>query len=309
MKNDQMPSHHGAEELSGGEYPNPTLKLLMERASCRSFADKKISPDVLEFILEAGIRAPSGGNLQPFSIIKIEKDETKQKLADLCEKQHFIAQAPVNLLFCIDWHRIERWAQLEIAPFTAASSFRHFWISFQDTIIAAQNICTAADSLGLGSVYIGTVLECFQELRDMFHLPKRVFPVVLLSLGYPKTRLLPRKKLAVDAMVHQERYHEMEDQHLLEAFDKKYPDLRVESTEERLETISRVCREVHGEKFARECIEKVNKNGYISPVQRYFGLHYRADSMPEGNDTYLQLMEKFGFNWFEKYDPLQDTTG
>ncbi len=306
MTDEQMPSHHGAEEHLRREYPNQTLKLLIQRASCRSFSDKKISSDVLQLILEAGIRAPSGGNLQPFSIIKIEKDKTKRKLAELCENQNFIAQAPVNLLFCIDWHRIERWAELETAPFTATSSFRHFWISFQDTIIAAQNICTASDSLGLGSVYIGSVLECFRELRDMFHLPKAVFPVVLLSLGYPKTRPAPRKKLTVKAVVHEEKYHKMEDQELLDAFNEKYSDIKVEITKERLERISRVCREVHGEKFASKCINKIKESGYISPIQRYFGLHYVADAMTKGNDTYLEMMEEFGFNWFKKYHPFED---
>ena len=308
MKNNEMPSHHGGEEHPDGKYPNQTLKLLIERASCRTFSDKKIPSDVLQLIFEAGIRTPSGGNLQPFSIITIEKDDIKQKLAELCEHQNFIAQAPVNLLFCIDWYRIKRWAQLEIAPFTATSSFRHFWISFQDTVISAQNICTAADSLGLGSVYIGSVLECFKELRDMFHLPEGVFPVVLLSLGYPKARPAPRKKLDVNAMVHKEKYHKMEDQKLLGTFNNKYPDLRVEITEERLETISRVCREVHGEKFAEKCIEKIKESGYINPVQRYFGLHYCADSMPQGNDRYLELMQEFGLKWFEKYEPVKEET-
>ena len=57
---------------------------------------------------------------------------------------------------------------VEAAPFTATDSFRMFWISFQDTVICAQNIVTAADSEGLGSVYVGLVLECFIELREMF---------------------------------------------------------------------------------------------------------------------------------------------
>ncbi len=306
MKDYKMPSHHGKEDHPEGKYPNQTLKLLIQRASCRSFTDKKIPPDVMELILEVGIRAPSGGNLQPFSIVKIKKDETKQKLAELCEHQNFIAEAPVNLLFCIDWYRIRRWADLEIAPFTATSSFRHFWISFQDTIICAQNICTAADSLGLGSVYIGSVLECLRELRDMFHLPRAVFPVVLLCLGYPKTRPIPRKKLAVRAVVHDEKYHKKGDQELLDTFNEKYSDIKVEITEKRLERISRVCREVHGEKFAGKCIQKIRENGYINPVQRYFGLHYCADSTAEGNDRYLQLMEEFGFNWFKKYRPFED---
>ena len=305
MKNNEMPSHHGVEVSLNDKYPNQTLKLLIERASCRSFSDKKIAPNVLQLILSAGIHAPTAGNLQPYSIIKIEKGKTKQKLAELCG-QNFIAEASIHLLFCIDLHRIEKWAKLEIAPFTATSSFRHFWTSFQDTIICAQNICTAADSLRLGSVYIGTILEFFTDIRDMFQLPKGVFPVVLLCLGYPKTRPQPRKKLDVQVIVHAERYNEMGDQKLVDAFNEKYLGLKVEITEERLQTISEVCREVHGEEFAKKCVDKIRENGYINPVQRYFGLHYRADLMPKDNDTYVGLMEEFGFNWFKKYHPFNE---
>jgi FMN reductase [NAD(P)H] len=125
-------------------------------------------------------------------------------------------------MFCLDLHRNERWASLEVAPYTATSSFRHFWVSFQDTIICAQNICTAADSVGLGSVYIGTVIDMPAKIQTMLKLPKGVFPVVLVCLGYPKKKPPPRSKLGVDAVVHQEHYHEMKDKELLEAFNKKY---------------------------------------------------------------------------------------
>lgn len=302
MKNKEMPSHHGVEISVDSRYPNQTLKQLIERASCRSFSNKKIPPDILQSVLSAGIHAPSGGNLQPFSIIKIENNKTKQKLAEKCG-QDFIGKAPVLLLFCIDFHRLERWAKLEIAPFTATSAFPHFWISLIDTVTCAQNICTAADSLGLGSVYIGTILEFLNDIKEMFKLPKGVLPVVLLCLGYPETKPTPRKKLAPKILVHRERYQEIEDQKLIDAFKEKYPDLKVEITKERLKTISEACQKVHGKKFAKRCVEKIKKNGYINPVQRYFGLHYRADLMPKDNDTYLKTMEKFGFNWFKKYHP------
>lgn len=308
MKKNGMPSHHGVQESTYAKCPNQTLRLLLQRSSCRNFSDQKISPDVLQYILSAGIHAPTGGNLQPYSIIKIEEDETKQKLAELCGGQHWISEAPINLLFCIDWHRNERWAKLEIAPFTATSSFRHFWISFQDTVICAQNICTAADSLGLGSVYIGSILECFKEIRDIFRLPKRVFPVVLLCLGYPTIKDQPRKKLDVHVVVHDEEYHEIGDQDLRAAFNEKYSHLKMEINEERLRGISEVCRKVHGEEFAKECVDRIEENGYIHPVQGYFGLHYCADLMPEGNDNYLKVMEEFGFNWFKKYQSLEDNT-
>jgi FMN reductase [NAD(P)H] len=302
----EMPSHHGAEESVDRDYPNETLRLLIERASCRSFEDKPIPENVMQLVLEAGIHAATGGNLQPYSIIRIENQANKTKLAELCGHQLFIATAPVDLLFCIDLHRLQRWAEIEVAPFTATSAFRHFWISFQDTIICAQNICTAADALGLGSVYIGTVTECFREIRQMFELPDGVFPVVLLCLGYPRMRPLPRKKLGVEVIVYRDRYREIEEQTLVDAFDRKYPDLKVQITDERLETIAKVCREAHSEEFAERCIAKIKENGYIRPVQRYFGLHYMANLMPQDNDKFLQLMEEFGFGWFKKHQPPEN---
>jgi nitroreductase len=302
MSDKKMPSHHGYEEKKTGSYPNETMRLLVERASCRNFADKPIPRDVLDSILDAGIHAATGGNLQPYSIIKIESSETRNKLAEMCA-QSFIVKAPVNLLFCIDWHRLERWAKLEIAPFTATSSFRHFWISFQDTIISAQNICTAADALGLGSVYIGTIMEFMPEVRDMCGLPKGVLPVVLLCLGYPKSTLMVRRKLGREVVVHNEKYQELDDSSLKNVFDEKYHHAKIEMTDERLERIREVCEKVHGKAFAQRCIDEIEKRGYINVAQRYFGLHYSADLMPDGNDGYLALMREFGFGWFEKYKP------
>lgn len=289
---------------------NETLKLLFERASCRNFSDEKIPSDVLQLVLTAGVHAPTAGNLQPYSIIKIEKKEAKEKIANLCDGQRFIEEAPVVLLFCIDWWRNGRWAKLEVAPFTATSSFRHFWTSMQDTVICAQNICTAADSLGLGSVYVGSVLECFAELRDLLKLPDAVFPVVLLCLGYPKTRPPPQKKLGVELLVHSEQYRELGDEEMLQAFDEKYRDTprgKVEASDERLKIIHQVCREVGGEDFARRCIETIKHQGYISTAQYYFGLHYRANRMPKGNENYLQLMSESGFSWFKKYSAREET--
>jgi FMN reductase [NAD(P)H] len=298
----------GSLDNSVNRYPNETMRLLFERSSCRNFLKEKIPLDVLQLVLEAGIHAPTAGNLQPYSIIKIENNETRQKLAEMCG-QSFIGKAPVLLLFCIDLHRNERWAALEVAPYTATSSFRHFWVSFQDTVICAQSICTAADSMGLGSVYIGTVIDMPKDIQAMLELPKGVFPVVLLCLGYPASRQAPRRKLGVDAVVHSERYHEMEDKELLDAYDEKYERVKLEITEEKLETILKVCREVHGEEFAKKCADRVKADGHINRAQHYFGIHYRADIMPDGNDDYLKLMEEFGFNWFKKYAPPSEAPG
>ena len=301
METKQMPDHHGPRnEGEAQEYPNQTIELLLERTSCRSFTDQKIPDDVLDYILRAGAHAPTGGNLQPYSIIKIEKPETKETLAEWCG-QKFIGSAPVDLIFCIDWHRTQRWAELEVAPYSAPDSLAHFWISFQDTMAAAQNICTAADAFGLGSVYIGTIMQFFQEIHDLLELPKGVMPVVLLCLGYPKTKAAPRKKLGTEIIVHSEKYREPSDEEILAAFNEKYSNRKIEITDDRLQTLEKVAREVHGEEFAKKCIAKVMENGYINNVQRYFGLHYMANELPSYNLEFQEIMEKFGFNWFKEF--------
>ena len=303
MTEPQLPDHHGPTGApTDAATPNRAIKLLLERASCRSYTGDPIPPETLRLVLEAGVRAASGGNLQPTSVIQIQNQATKDWLAQECG-QSFIAQAPVLLTFCIDWWRNRRWAELEVAPISANHSFRHFWISFQDTIICAQNICTAADALGLGSCYIGTILEMFPELCDRLQLPKGVFPVVLLCLGVPKRPPKTRRKLDQTVMVHQETYHKLDDDELRAAYEHKYPGYRVELTEERVDQVAEVCRQVHGADYAERCRQRMEEQGYISAVQRYFGLHYRANLMPQGNDEYLALMRERGFTWFERWEP------
>lgn len=276
-----------------------TLEVLTHRGSCRRFLDRPIPEPLLEQVLTAGIQAPSGGNLQPFAIIRVEHPEAKERLAQLCANQQFIASAPVNLLFCMDWRRLERWAALSHAPFAAHRSFRHFWISFQDTVIAAHSICVAADAVGLGSVYVGTVIDCLPDLKTMFHLPPRVFPVVLLCLGYRAEPVAPRPKLGLDTIVCRETYREFDDAALAAAYARKYADIRVEVTEQHLTRIEEVGHKVHGADFAARCLQEIKEAGWINAAQRYFGLHYRADRMSENNLPYRRIMQDFGFDWLE----------
>ena len=134
----------------------------------------------------------------------------------------------------------------------------------------------------------------------MLKLPHGVFPVVLLSIGYPKVRPAPKKKLGINTIVHSESYHDLSDDDLRAVYNAKYPDSKREITDERLATIANVCREVHGEEFAQKWIERINQQGYINVVQNYFGLHYRADLMPHRNADFLDIMREYGFEWMER---------
>ena len=155
--------------------------------------------------------------------------------------------------------------------------------------------------MGLGSVYIGTVMHFFSQVSKMLELPQGVFPLVLLCMGYPKSQPTQRKKLGLDVIVHSEKYEELSDEDLLNAMDEKYSHTRIQITPKRLEQLELTCKEVHGREFAEHCLSKVKENGYIKPVQRYFGLHYLANEMPTMNLEMQQDMQNQGFRWFHEF--------
>ncbi|MHC4601087.1 MAG: nitroreductase family protein [Planctomycetota bacterium] len=285
--------------------PNETLRILRERSSCRVYEDRPVEPEVLQTLLETAVRAPTGGNLQPYSIVKIEDEGKKKKLAELCGNQEYIARAPTDLLFCIDIRRLERWAALEAAPFTSRHSFRVFWIAFQDTIICAQNLCTAADASGLATVYIGTILEVVPEAREMLALPEGVFPVVLLCLGYPKTKAEVSNRLGLDVVFHDEAYRDLDDADLLEAYGRKYEGRHLAPEKEHLDRLVEAAETCHGPAFAERCRKTVEARGHINYAQLVYGLHYCADEMPRNNESFLRWMEEAGFGWFKPFEFAQ----
>lgn len=297
-----------AKDLASKIQDNETLRILTQRATCRDFLDRPVPTDLLQQVLSAAVHAPSAGNLQPFSVIKIENADTRGKLMHLCGEQAFIARAPVSLLFCIDWSRLRRWAELEEAPFAADQSWRMFWLSLEDTVIAAQNMVTAADALGLGSVYVGMVYEAIEPMREMFRMPGCVYPTIMLCLGYPDESqpAAPSSKLPMEMLVHDEVYQPSDDETLRAAHNEKHAKYRRPITEEDLAEIESVARAVHGPEFATRCVERILREGSISPIHTYFSLRYHADRLATGNEALIDQMRRAGFSWAKDFVPYDE---
>ena len=225
----------------------------------------------------------------------------------ICGNQRFIGEAPVNLAICIDQRRLKRWAQLDVAPFTYDSLLIGYLMAFQETGIIGQSICIAADSLGIGSCYVGTATTRAGKIAELLELPELVFPGTVISLGYPAEELPNMKKHRLDTIVHDERYCDLSDAELLARCREKWTApgaRRVELTEKRLDRLYKTCLAVHGKEFAERSVAYSRELGYISPVQRYFGLHYRADMVYSiSNSKYLETIEKQGWNINKDYEP------
>ena len=199
------------------------VKNLFERKSVRIFEDRPISPEDRLTILQAACQAPTAGNQQLYTILEITEPALKKRLSVTCDNQPFIADAPLVLLFCADcqkWYDAYRYAGCTPRHPSAGD----LMLAVEDSSLAAQNAVTAAWSLGIGSCYIGDIMEHCELHRELFQLPPYVFPAVMLVLGYPTARQRERIKPArcpLDSIVMENTYRKMDRDALYQMFSHK----------------------------------------------------------------------------------------
>ena len=172
---------------------NETLRQLRERRSVRVYEDREIPAEAKAAILEAAAMAPSAGCQQLYTILDIADPALKERLSHTCDHQGFIAQAKLVLIFladCRKWY--EGFRAADCAPRKPGPG--DLLLAVADACIAAQNAVVAAHSLGIGSCYIGDILENCEEHRRLLRLPAWVVPAAMLVFGYPTEGQLARKK-------------------------------------------------------------------------------------------------------------------
>lgn len=196
--------------------------LMMKRRSVRVFKDQEIPEPLIEQLLDVANNAPTGGNIQPLSILLVRGPEGRKKLAELAGNQPWVRNAPLSMIFCLDFYRIKKWAEMSQTDFRGEQALNHFLIAYADLMAAAQNVVVLAEGLGLGSVYIGSIQHEIDEVRNFFKIPVYVLPLMALSLGYPKSIPQTIPKLKKEVIVHHERYRTPEEHEIRKAFDEKY---------------------------------------------------------------------------------------
>ena len=143
-----------------------TLDELIARKSVRVYTDEPISAADERAIISAAYEAPTAGNQQLYSLVAIRDQALKERLAVLCDNQPFIAKAKLVLIFLAD---LSRWQDAYTAEGldVREPGLGDVMLSVVDTAIAAQNSVVAAWSLGIGSCYIGDILENDERLEAM----------------------------------------------------------------------------------------------------------------------------------------------
>lgn len=172
---------------------NEIIQALHARKSVRVFTDEEISAEDRESILAAALQAPSAGCQLLYTIIDVTDQEKKDRLAELCDHQVFAAKAKLMLVFCADCRKwLAFYREAGLTPREPGPG--DLLLAVEDAVIAAQNAVTAAESLGIGSCYIGDVMENAEEMRVLLSLPQYVYPACMLVFGHPAEQQKQRKK-------------------------------------------------------------------------------------------------------------------
>ena len=233
---------------------NETLRQLMERKSIRVYEDREIPDKARQAILLAAANAPTAGNQQLYTILNITDQKLKNQLAESCDHQPFIASAKMVLIFCADcrkWH--QAFQQAGCAPRRPGAG--DLMLAVTDAAIAAQNAVTAAESLGIGSCYIGDIMENYEVHRDMLHLPAYVFPCCMLVFGYATPQQMERQKpqrVAIEHLVHENGYRDMEGEELQQMLAYKAGERPYE------EWLAAFCNRKYNSDFSREMTRSVS---------------------------------------------------
>ncbi|MBO5051834.1 MAG: nitroreductase family protein [Clostridia bacterium] len=234
---------------------NETIRGLCERKSVRVFTAREITAEEKATILRAATEAPTAGNQQLYTILDITDPSIKTRLVETCDHQPFIADAKLVLIFCAD---CRKWydAFLSAGCQPRLPGVGDLLLAVSDANIAAQNAVTAAWSLGIGSCYIGDIMENCEQQRALLSLPEYVFPAAMLVFGFPTAQQEARPKpqrADVRHIVHENAYRLMGGEELETMLAPRAGNRTYE------EYISAFCARKYNSDFSREMTRSVGE--------------------------------------------------
>ncbi len=218
---DLLRQRYGANDRPGKVAWNATLELLLNHRSVRAYSNERLPDGTLTALVAAAQSAATSSNLQTWSVVAVEDAERKARLSLLADDQEHIRTAPLFLVWLADLSRLARVAEQVGLPALGLDYTELLLVAVIDAALAAQNAVLMAESLGLGTVYIGAMRNRPLDVAAELALPSRVLPVFGLCVGWPDpsspTAVKPR--LPQEAVLHHEHYHQEAEPSAVERYN------------------------------------------------------------------------------------------
>ncbi|RAU18682.1 oxygen-insensitive NADPH nitroreductase [Nitrincola tibetensis] len=197
---------------------NDVINLLNQHRSIRKFTEQSVPNEWIGEIVKAGQAAATSSFIQACTVIQVSQGDTRDQLAQCSGNQIYVAQAPVFLVFCADMHRHKDACELHQQPMLSGYT-EQFLTASLDCGLFAQNCAVAAESLGLGVVYIGGLRNQIARVSELLELPELVYPVFGMCLGFPDQNPEVKPRLPLEIVLKQEKYSVDADVKLMPEYD------------------------------------------------------------------------------------------
>ena len=199
---------------------NPTIDLMTSHRSIRKFSDRGVADETLIKIIAAAQCAATSHFVQAYTVIQVKDERKRQTIAKLAGPQAWVAQAPVFLVYCADFNRLVAVCESHgVVPETGWAE--QFVTATVDAALLAQNVMLAAESQGMGGVFIGGIRNDPQTVCDLLEIPDHAYPVFGMCLGWPAHDPPPKPRLPIDAVLYTDRYPQSHDNTIFTAYDRK----------------------------------------------------------------------------------------
>ncbi|MFB0972579.1 MAG: NADPH-dependent oxidoreductase [Tissierellia bacterium] len=169
------------------------IKRVNDHRTIREFTDQKVSEENLNIIFDSIMRTATSTGMQMASIIHVTDPEKKLEISKVCN-QEYVARAPELLIFIVDNYRNNRIIKDTGQIVDRESDVDTFFQGYSDAILMAQNAMNIIESMGMGAVYLGSILNNPEKIIEILNLPPLTFPVLGIGFGYPnqEPQLKPR---------------------------------------------------------------------------------------------------------------------
>lgn len=207
---------------------NKTIETLTSHRSIRKYKDAPVSEEIIEQIVNAAQWSSTSSHFQAYTIINVKDPAKREAIAQAAGGQKWVINAPLFLVFCADLHRAQKyWLNKEDRVF---SNNEFFIISTVDATLAAQQAFIAAESLGLGGVYIGGIRNDLPAVSIALNLPDLVYPVFGMCLGYPDDNPGLKPRLPLQAVYKVDSYDESGEDEIIAAYNQQIKEYYLERT-------------------------------------------------------------------------------
>jgi nitroreductase len=222
-KSDALALRYGEDSIPAAGPWSDAIALMLSHRSIRGYRPDALPEGTLETLIAAAQSAATSSNLQTWSVIAVTDPAKKAQIAKLSAGQKQIEQCPLFLAWIADVSRNERMSveegvTLEVLPFLET-----YLVAAIDAALAAQNAVTAAESLGLSTVYIGAMRNNATQIAELLGLPQGAMGVFGMCVGYaaPDTANEVKPRLPQDAILYRETYGNPNESALRKAYDAK----------------------------------------------------------------------------------------